>query len=176
MPTDLPAAAPAVRELMLLTGNCIDRQQLAASPALMLRGLEVLDISAAALARFSDSLWHTAVQATSMLRIEGEFCLSFVGPQQTYNYHRAFQTVELIGLTLWGPQRMMLAYYSQWAKCWIDRGGTECERILISASGSLPARESMVSGLQSVGNAYGLDFAGISSTCPSANKRSRTFS
>ena len=115
---------------------------------LSLQGLELWDADAA-LASFSDSLWHTAAQATSWLRMEGEIILAFAGSKETYNYHRTFPAVELIGLTLWGPQRMMLAYYSQWAKCWIDRGGAECERILFASCPSSLAMDSAINRSQS---------------------------
>ncbi len=122
-----------VGDVILLTGNCIDRQQLAAAAQFTLSGLTLASAQAAPLARFSEALWFAAEQATSWLRIEGdEIALAFVSGAQTHHYHRTFPTVELIGMTLWGPNRVMLAYYSEWAGCWIDRGGFECERIVIS--------------------------------------------
>lgn len=121
-------------ELILLTGNCVDRRQLATSTQFVLSGLVLADSHTAPCANYSDALWGTAAQATSWLRIEGdELALAFASGEKTFQYHRTFPAVELIGLTLWASQRVMLAYYSKWADSWIDRAGFACDRILLSA-------------------------------------------
>lgn len=135
MTTDLDRPAPTsaeTRNVTLLTGNCVDRQQLASSPLIVLDGLGLFDAHGTLLARYSAALWGTSPLATSWLRLEGELSLAFMNGTQKTLHHRTYATIELMGLTLWAPQRVMLAHFSQWANCWIDRAGFEYDRITIA--------------------------------------------
>lgn len=133
-PIAVVAAPPNAQshQVTLMTGNCVDRQAIAAGSQMVLEQARLLDDRDLPLGHFADTLWMLPQLATSWVRFEGELFLSFEG-EQVYRYHRSLRAIDLIGLTLWGPNRSMLAYYSQFANCWIDRGGFECSRIVIAA-------------------------------------------
>lgn len=121
------------RRIVLHAGNGNAPHRLAASERITLEGPRLLDTDGSVLATYAGALWNTPEMATSWLRVHGDVALEFFCGDRQLLHQRSFTTLDLIGLTLWAPERVMLAYFSHWTNSWIDRSGVECHRIAFGA-------------------------------------------
>jgi hypothetical protein len=117
------SALPQLR-LTALNGDG-DPVAIAASTDLRLTGPAVLQADGKTVAHFLDGAWSNAAQPSPCIQIEGPIALVWSSGEQVYAEPRVFPRLELVGLSLWGPQRTLIATFTRRSGCWIDSNGND---------------------------------------------------
>jgi hypothetical protein len=67
------------------------------------------------------------------VHIEGPISLVWSSGEDVYAEPRVFPRLELVGLSLWGPQRTLIATFTRRSGCWIDSSGNDWRLLALKA-------------------------------------------
>ena len=90
-----------------------------AEPCLTLEGPQILDAEGDEFGHFQNDTWFTSDRRTPWLIFEGDTAVTFESALDRYQCQRIYPGLELLGRTLWTPERTILAVYDGKNR-WLD--------------------------------------------------------
>jgi hypothetical protein len=106
---------------------------IAAASDLHLQGAAIQKSDGERVAQFLDAAWWNEAQPSPCVRIEGPISLVWSSGEEVYAEPRVFPRLDLVGLSLWGPQRTLIATYTRLSGCWIDSNGNDWRTLVMKA-------------------------------------------